>query len=59
MSGERTWNPGGPQAAEIARLASELGGSALQSVLLELLRQRARRRTPAEVLGQHRSDRRA
>ena len=39
------------------RLASELGGSELQSVLLEVVRRRARERTPAEVLAQYRRDR--
>ena len=36
---------------------AKLGGSELQSVLLEVLRQRARARTPAEVLAQYRRDR--
>lgn len=43
--------------AELARLARELGGSELQSLLLEILRERARARSPADVLAQYRRDR--
>jgi len=43
-------------AAEFERLASELSGSELQSVLLEVLRRRARSRKPAEVLAQFQRD---
>lgn len=38
------------------RLAEGLAGSALQSVLLEVMRRRAQARTPSEVLAQHRRD---
>lgn len=38
--------------ATFERLATELAGSELQSVLLEVMRERARARSPAEVLGQ-------
>ena len=38
------------------RLARGLGGSELQSLLLEVMRERARARTPAEVLQQYRRD---
>ena len=43
-------------SAFLAR-ARELGGSELQSALLELLRERARQRTEADVLAQYRRDR--
>ena len=43
--------------ATFDRLARELAGSELQSVLLEVLRARARERTPADVLAQYRRDR--
>jgi hypothetical protein len=39
------------------RLARELGGSELQSLLLEVMRERARARTPADVLAQYQRDR--
>ena len=39
-----------------SKLADELAGSELQSVLLEVLRRRAAARTPAEVLAQYRRD---
>jgi hypothetical protein len=39
------------------RLASTLGGSELQSLLLEVMRHRARARTPSEVLAQYQRDR--
>lgn len=39
------------------RLASELPGTELQSLLLEIFRQRARARTPGEVLAQYKRDR--
>lgn len=40
-----------------AQLAERLPGSELQSLLLEVMRERARARTPAEVLAQYRRDR--
>ena len=40
-----------------SKLARELAGSELQSLLLEVIRERARARTPAEVLAQYRRDR--
>ena len=43
--------------ATFDRLARELAGSELQSVLLEVLRARARERSPADVLAQYRRDR--
>ena len=39
------------------QLAERLPGSELQSLLLEVMRERARARTPAEVLAQYRRDR--
>ncbi|MEJ7597264.1 MAG: hypothetical protein WKG01_05075 [Kofleriaceae bacterium] len=45
----------GTEAFEL--LAAGLGGSALQSVLLEVIRRRARGRTPADVLAQYQRDR--
>jgi hypothetical protein len=39
------------------RLATELAGSELQSLLLEIVRQRSRARAPAEVLAQFKQDR--
>ncbi|HWB75895.1 MAG TPA: hypothetical protein VG755_13095 [Nannocystaceae bacterium] len=41
----------------LRRLAHEIGGSELQSLLLEVMRRRASARTPAEVLAQYRRDR--
>ena len=42
--------------AAFAQLADELGGSELQSILLEVLRRRAAARTPHDVLAQYRRD---
>jgi hypothetical protein len=54
MSSWRT----GPLGAEVfEQLAEGLGGSELQSMLLEVMRRRAGARTPAEVLAQYRRDR--
>jgi hypothetical protein len=55
MSG-RAWIVDSVGTAEFERLASELSGSALQSVLLEVMRRRAKGRPPAEVLAQYRRD---
>ena len=43
-------------AAAFEQLATGLAGSDLHSVLLEVMRQRARSRTPADVLGQYLRD---
>lgn len=43
-------------AEAFARLVTELSGSRPQSVLLEVLRQRARRRTPSELRRQYEAD---
>jgi hypothetical protein len=43
-------------APAFEQLASGLAGSALQSVLLEVMRRRARERAPSEVLAQYRRD---
>jgi hypothetical protein len=43
-------------AASFERLAVELSGSELQSVLLEVMQRRARGRGPSEVLSQYRRD---
>jgi hypothetical protein len=43
-------------AADLARLASGLAGTELQSLLLEVVRRRANDRTPAEVLAQYGRD---
>ncbi len=40
-----------------SKLARDLAGSELQSLLLEVIRERARDRTPADVLAQYRRDR--
>jgi hypothetical protein len=47
--------PGGPAALDL--LAQELSGADLTSVLLEVMRRRADRLTPAEVMRRYRSDR--
>jgi len=54
MSGWRTGSLGDDV---FEQLAEGLAGSELQSVLLEVMRRRARGRTPAEVLAQYRRDR--
>lgn len=41
----------------LRQLAHEIGGSELQSLLLEVMRRRASTRTPADVLAQYRRDR--
>jgi hypothetical protein len=41
----------------LARLANEVGGSELHSLLLEVMRRRASARSPADVLAQYRRDR--
>jgi hypothetical protein len=52
----REWIVGPLGAEAFERLASELTGAQLQSVLLEVVRRRARGRTPADVLGQYERD---
>ena len=54
--GDRGWIIDSLGAPAFERLASELPGSQLQSVLLEVLRRRAKARAPAEVLAQYRRD---
>jgi hypothetical protein len=54
--GDRTWIQGALGAPAFERLASELSGSALQSVLLEVMKRRAKERSPADVLAQYRRD---
>ncbi len=52
-----TWRTG-PLGAEVfEQLAEGLAGTELQSMLLEVMRRRARARTPADVLAQYRRDR--
>lgn len=55
-SGHRPWvvDPLGTEAFE--KLASGLAGSELQSTLLEVMRRRARERTPRDLVAQHLSD---
>jgi hypothetical protein len=53
---DRRWIIDSLGAPAFERLASELPGSELQSVLLEVLRRRAKARAPAEVLAQYRRD---
>lgn len=53
----RGWIVDALGAAAFDRLATSLPGTTLQSVLLEVIRQRARARTPAEVLAQYQRDR--
>jgi hypothetical protein len=53
---DRGWIIDSLGAPAFERLASELPGSELQSVLLEVLRRRAKARAPAEVLAQYRRD---
>ena len=52
----REWITGKLGADAFERLASELSGSELQSVLLEVLQRRAAARTPSEVLAQYGRD---
>lgn len=51
---ERTWTT--RYAAELERLTSELSGSELSSLLMEVMRRRARSRTAAELLSQYEQD---
>jgi hypothetical protein len=53
---DRDWITAAVGATTFERLASELEGSLLQSVLLEVLHVRASGRTPPEVLAQYRRD---
>jgi hypothetical protein len=53
---DRGWVVDAVGAAEFEKLASGLSGSALQSVLLEVMRQRARARTPQDVAAQYARD---
>ena len=58
MAGDkRTWTESGLDAAARDALREGLAGSALWSLLLGVMEQRARRRTPAELLEQWRQDR--
>jgi hypothetical protein len=50
------WPVGDLREHAFVRLASELGGSELQSLLLEVMRRRARARTPADVVAQYKRD---
>ena len=52
----RRWIVDGLGEAAFERLATELPGTELSSVLLEVMRRRAAARTPAEVLGQYQRD---
>lgn len=52
----RRWIAEGLGAAAFEQLATGLAGSELSSVLLEVMRQRAEARTPAEVLAQYQRD---
>ena len=49
-----TWTT--PHLAELERLSSELSGTELQSLLLEVMRRRAQARTTSEVLSQYEQD---
>ena len=51
---ERPWIT--PHAAELERLSTELSGTQLQSLLLEVMRRRAQVRAPSEVLAQYEAD---
>lgn len=53
---ERSWITDRVGAPAFERLAAELSGSELQSVLLEVMSRRAKQRAPAEVLAQFRRD---
>jgi hypothetical protein len=53
---ERDWARGGLDDATFERLAHELTGAELQSALLPVLRERARGRSPAQVLEQFARD---
>jgi hypothetical protein len=51
------WRTGSVGAEVLEQLAGGLAGAELQSLLLEVMRRRARARTPADVLAQYRRDR--
>lgn len=51
------WARGGAAAEVLDQLAEGLAGAQLHSLLLEVMRRRARARTPAQVLAQYRRDR--
>jgi hypothetical protein len=53
----RGWVVGGISSEAFAQLSSGLTGSQLQSLLLEVMRDRAAARTPTEVLAQYQRDR--
>lgn len=53
---ERHWVDRQIGEAAVERLATELAGAELQSVLLEVMQRRARRRLPKDVLAQYRRD---
>jgi hypothetical protein len=53
---DRAWIVGALGAPAFERLASELSGSELQSVLLEVMRRRAAARSPADVLAHYGRD---
>lgn len=52
-----TWRTGPLGAEVLEQLAEGLAGTELQSMLLEVMRRRARARAPADVLAQYRRDR--
>lgn len=52
-----SWRTGSLDPEVFEQLAEGLAGTELQSMLLEVVRRRARARTPADVLAQHRRDR--
>jgi hypothetical protein len=53
---KQPWSLGAAAEADLERLASELGGSELHSLLLEVMHRRATARTPAEVAAQYGRD---
>ena len=57
MRERKSWIIEGIGAQAFERLARDLSGAALQSLLLEVMRERARTRTPAAVLRQYQRDR--
>jgi len=52
----RAWIIDSLGAAAFERLAAELSGSELQSVLLEVMQRRAKGRTPADLIAQYKRD---
>jgi hypothetical protein len=52
-----SWRTGSVSDESFEQLAAGLAGTELQSLLLEVMRRRARARTPADVLAQYRRDR--